>query len=496
MEDATSMPENGGQQANVRIERNSSGKAIHQQISSSPTVDSPGHLLISIEKSDATNGIHQGAAPNTPSTSNSQITPASNNSAGTSNGQSSRPNEDPQNIALKILKTDTNIANADTECRWEALEMLAKKPAFSIGSESRLSFWKSLLNSWICHKALTKTLAHQLVEIFLKRDGIKDDLSSPELVDKYMALIFEAVKVGNVGFLIVLSRSYPSLIWQQDKNNMSIFHTAILHRQESVFNLIYELGAGMHSLASYDTEDNKENMLHLAGKLAPADRLNIVSGAALQMQRELLWFKEIEKIVPQKYLKSKNRDNKTPKEIFVETHKDLKKDGEKWMKDTANYCMLVATLIATVIFAAAFTVPGGSNQVTGIPLLFGKKGLMVFFISDAIALCSSSTSIVIFLSILTSCYTEDDFLKSLPSKLLFGLATLFISMAFMMVAFIATFFLVCTRRGWAWTAGVVITSASIPILSFGWLHCKIWVDTFRSTYKSRFLFRPHKHRLF
>ncbi|XP_059439879.1 uncharacterized protein LOC132172402 isoform X3 [Corylus avellana] len=96
MEDATSMPENGGQQANVRIERNSSGKAIHQQISSSPTVDSPGHLLISIEKSDATNGIHQGAAPNTPSTSNSQITPASNNSAGTSNGQSSRPNEDPQ----------------------------------------------------------------------------------------------------------------------------------------------------------------------------------------------------------------------------------------------------------------------------------------------------------------------------------------------------------------------------------------------------------------
>jgi hypothetical protein len=44
------------------------------------------------------------------------------------------------------------------------------------------------------------------------------------------------------------------------------------------------------------------------------------------------------------------------------THKDLQKDGEKWMKDTANYCMLVATLIATVIFAIAFTVPGGNNQ--------------------------------------------------------------------------------------------------------------------------------------
>ncbi|XP_059439872.1 uncharacterized protein LOC132172402 isoform X1 [Corylus avellana] len=113
MEDATSMPENGGQQANVRIERNSSGKAIHQQISSSPTVDSPGHLLISIEKSDATNGIHQGAAPNTPSTSNSQITPASNNSAGTSNGQSSRPNEDPQSSSLSSTpKTSSSDDNA------------------------------------------------------------------------------------------------------------------------------------------------------------------------------------------------------------------------------------------------------------------------------------------------------------------------------------------------------------------------------------------------
>jgi hypothetical protein len=38
-------------------------------------------------------------------------------------------------------------------------------------------------------------------------------------------------------------------------------------------------------------------MLHLAGKLAHSDRLNIVSGAALQMQRELLWFKVSDHII-------------------------------------------------------------------------------------------------------------------------------------------------------------------------------------------------------
>jgi len=200
--------------------------------------------------------------------------------------------------------------------------------------------------------------------------------------------------------------------------------------------------------------------------------------------------------VPKSFVKQKNEEGKTPEEMFTETHKVLLKSGEKWMKDTANYCMLVATLIATVIFAAAFTVPGGSNQDTGTPIFLKSKWLTVFFISDAIALCSSSTSIVIFLSILTSRYTEVDFLKSLPSKLVFGLVTLFISMVGMMVAFITTWFLVYTSASARISAAVVITSASIPITLFVLLHHKLWVDTLSSTYKSRFLFRPNKHRLF
>lgn len=38
-------------------------------------------------------------------------------------------------------------------------------------------------------------------------------------------------------------------------------------------------------------DENDNNMLHLVGKLAHPSELNIISGAALQMQRELLWFK-------------------------------------------------------------------------------------------------------------------------------------------------------------------------------------------------------------
>ncbi|XP_059440287.1 ankyrin repeat-containing protein ITN1-like isoform X1 [Corylus avellana] len=337
-----------------------------------------------------------------------------------------------------------------------------------------------------------KTLAHQLVERLWLMVGVPGNKFSSNMV---MNLILEATKVGNVEYLIILLRSYPDLIWQVNENNMSLFHIAILYRQESVFNLIYELGSNKNYLASCKTFETNENMLHLAGQLAPLDRLNIVSGAALQMQRELLWFKEIEKIVPLSYVNMKNFAGETPKEIFIKRHTGLQKDGEKWMKDTSNYCMLVATLIATVIFAAAFTVPGGNNQETGTPILLRSNWLMIFFISDAIALCSSSTSIVIFLSILTSRYTEEDFFKSLPSKLVFGLATLFISMAGMMVAFSATCFLVYSNAR-AWVPVVVITSVTIPLTSFVVLHHTLWVDTFLSTYKSRFLFRPNKRKLF
>ena len=199
--------------------------------------------------------------------------------------------------------------------------------------------------------------------------------------------------------------------------------------------------------------------------------------------------------MPRSYVNRKNSKGQTPKEIFIKAHKDLQKDGEKWMKDTSKYCVLVATLIAIAIFVAASIVVGLSNQEIETPIFLGSNWFRVFFVLDAIALCSSFTSIAVFLSILTSRYTEEDFLKSLPSKLMFGLVTLLISMGGMMFAFIATFFLVYTNTR-AWAPVVVITSACIPIISFVLLHCQLWVDTFLSTYKCRFLFRPYKSRLF
>jgi len=159
------------------------------------------------------------------------------------------------------------------------------------------------------------------------------------------------------------------------------------------------------------------------------------------------------------------------------------------MKDTANYCMLVATLITTVVFAAAFTVPGGNNQETGTPFFLKNNWFLVFFISDAVAMLSSSTSILIFLSILTSRYAEENFLKALPKRLLFGLTTLFISIASMVIAFSATCFLAYNSK-MAWVPITITTLAIVPVSIFVALHFQLWVDIIHSTYLSRSLFHP------
>lgn len=203
----------------------------------------------------------------------------------------------------------------------------------------------------------------------------------------------------------------------------------------------------------------------------------------------------MEKIVPPSLHKMINKDGKTPRQLFTEEHKLLLKEGERWMKDTANSCMIVATLIATMVFAAGFTVPGGNNSDNGIPVLLKLNGFTVFVISDAMALFSSIVSIIMFLSILTSRYAEDDFLVSLPAKLLFGLTTVFVSIVSMLLAFAATFFLIYSNHT-GWEPKLTAACAAVPVALFACLQYKLWFDVVKSTYWSKFLFRQGKHSLY
>ena len=55
--------------------------------------------------------------------------------------------------------------------------------------------------------------------------------------------------------------------------------------------------------------------------------------------------------------------------------------------------VLVAALVATVTFAAAFTVPGGYKNEQGTPVLVKNAAFAVFVISDAIAMVLSTSAL-------------------------------------------------------------------------------------------------------
>lgn len=102
-------------------------------------------------------------------------------------------------------------------------------------------------------------------------------------------IIFDATKIGNVHFLAELMRLDPDLIWEVDGKNRSIIHIAVLYRHSNIFSLIQELGSFKDLIVALE-DDEENNILHYAAKLAPPCQLSSISGEALQMTHELLWF--------------------------------------------------------------------------------------------------------------------------------------------------------------------------------------------------------------
>ena len=86
---------------------------------------------------------------------------------------------------------------------------------------------------------------------------------------------------------------------------------------------------------------------------------------------------EVESIVPDYFKESKNALKQTPSDVFTEEHKNLLEKAEKWMKDTASSYSIVGALIITLLFAAAFTFPGGNDQNAGVPIFRHKVLLKI-----------------------------------------------------------------------------------------------------------------------
>ncbi|MED6205437.1 hypothetical protein PIB30_017662 [Stylosanthes scabra] len=294
-------------------------------------------------------------------------------------------------------------------------------------------------------------------------------------------ILFNATSCGIVEILRICFRFFPDLVWTHDPNEGYIAQVAIRNRQEKVFGLICKMPV-ISKILILAVDESLNTTSHLAARSAHSQLLS-VSGAAFKMQKELQWFKKVEKMDHPLHKEVRNQDGKTAWQLFKEEHKTLLEESEKWIKDTSNSCSIVAALIATVVFAAVLTVPGGNNQDKGYPIFLPDNTFLVFAASVALALFSSVASLLMFLSILTARYAEEDFLKALPRRLILGLALLFFAIVTTMIAFAAALsLLLCKRLKWVWVPIAVM--ASIPVALFAKLQFSLFGAMIISTYGS------------
>ncbi|KAI3709553.1 hypothetical protein L2E82_39317 [Cichorium intybus] len=97
-----------------------------------------------------------------------------------------------------------------------------------------------------------------------------------------------------------------------NEDGHNIFQHAVINRSEKVYNLLYRMSTLSYIYrAIKDSHGN--NLLHLAARPAPSSKLNLLPGAALQLQCELQWFEEVEGFVCPLNIIEKNSFNETPR---------------------------------------------------------------------------------------------------------------------------------------------------------------------------------------
>ena len=84
--------------------------------------------------------------------------------------------------------------------------------------------------------------------------------------------------------------TYLKILYASEKDGHNIYQLLVLNRSEKIYSYILHEISDAKSIFSASKDSDGNNILHLAGRLAHIHKLNVASGAALQMQRELQWF--------------------------------------------------------------------------------------------------------------------------------------------------------------------------------------------------------------
>ena len=147
--------------------------------------------------------------------------------------------------------------------------------------------------------------------------------------------------------------------------------------------------------------------------------------------------------------------------------KRLKKLHTEGLNNAINSSTVVAVLIATIAFAAIFTIPGEyvESQTPGYDLgeayVATKVPFVIFFVSDALSLFLSLAVVVAQTSIVVIEHKAKKKMVFVINKVLW-MACVFISLAFISLTYI-----VVGRRNWWLTLSTTVVGAVIMLTTLG-----------------------------
>ncbi|XP_059660948.1 ankyrin repeat-containing protein At5g02620-like [Cornus florida] len=273
--------------------------------------------------------------------------------------------------------------------------------------------------------------------------------------------LFLAIKAGCVDIVEMILQLYPQAVEHVDGNGCNILHIAIKYRQLWVFDVLHQVGIPWRRLIVRRDRD-LNTILHMVGQDCIFEP--VLGNFIVQLQNDLLLFEHVKKICSSCSIDSslcRNREGKTAEEVFVKNKEHLRMKAVEQVKNRIESCSWVGVFVSAVAFAAVYTVPGGLDQETGVPIFLNHPFFLIFIIADALCILCTLISLVLFFSVLISWFRFQDFKLSVPGRIAAGSTVLIFSVSMQALAFGASVVLL-VQEGEQWTRIGYYTVAFLP----------------------------------